>query len=164
MRHYYFIPFLFLAQSGYTQSHSLSLTAFDSFRPGDIQNLPLPPPLTSVQKEKSVIICFFEKMPEFNGDLNEYLAEHLKYPPEAKQKRIEGTVGISFIIDERGIIQDIKLLKSAHPLLDQEALRLVAEMPPWKPAMQNDKAIPMRYTIPVRFKIDDEKNSNRKRK
>ena len=69
------------------------------------------------------------------------MQENLVYPQEAKEKGIEGKVYIGFVVEIDGSLTNFTIVKSAHPLLDEEALRVVKLMPKWIPGKQKDKAI-----------------------
>lgn len=97
-----------------------------------------------------------EQLPEFPGgwvEMMKWLNKNLKYPTAALKKKIEGEVVVSFIINKDGTIDHIKVTKSADPLLDNEALRVVKMMPKWKPGIQNDKPCRTLFAIPVVFQI-----------
>ena len=99
-----------------------------------------------------------EKMPSFPGGaeaLKEYLDESIVYPDAAKEARIIGRVVVVFIVDEKGNLSDVKVAKSVEPSLDAEAVRVVKSMPRWNPGMQNGKAVKVRYTLPVTFRLKD---------
>ncbi|MCR5130790.1 MAG: M56 family metallopeptidase [Prevotella sp.] len=97
-----------------------------------------------------------EKMPEFPGGMSElmnYLMKNVKYPKEAIDKGIEGRVIIQFVVAKDGSVINPRVVKSVSPELDAEALRVVKSMPNWKPGMQNDKPVNVKYTIPVSFRL-----------
>lgn len=93
--------------------------------------------------------------PEFPGGVSallSYLKKNTKYPEEAKKQGIKGRVVIGFNVDTTGAISDVVINKSAHPLLDFEAVRVIKSMPNWTPATKNGKKIKMKYTLPITFK------------
>ncbi len=97
-----------------------------------------------------------EQLPEFPGGMVafvQWLTQNLNYPVIAQRQNIEGKVVISFIINKDGTIVDSKIAKSAHPLLDKEAMRLIRIMPKWKPGMQNNKPCRTMFAIPINFKL-----------
>ena len=101
------------------------------------------------------IYMVVEDMPEFpEGDVKHYLAEHVRYPEEAKKQGVEGVVFVRFIIKPDGSLTDVKVLRPVHPLLDEEALRVVREMPRWKPGCQDGKPVRVFYSVPVEFRLD----------
>jgi Gram-negative bacterial tonB protein. len=77
-------------------------------------------------------------MPEFPGGkkgLSDYINENLTYPKQAQEKMIQGRVIVGFIIDEHGQVQQPTILSSIGGGCDEEALRIIKQMPPWKPAI-----------------------------
>lgn len=99
----------------------------------------------------------FETMPEFIGGnkaLFNYLGQNINYPPKAREKGIEGKVILHFVVSMDGQIKDIEIIKYSHALLDQEALRVVKSMPKWKPGFQDGKAVEVKYTLPISFKLN----------
>ena len=97
-----------------------------------------------------------EKMPSFPGGseaLKEYLKKNTRYPnPDAC---IQGRVVGVFVVDEKGNLSDVKVARSLEPSLDAEAVRVVKSMPRWNPGMQNGKAVKVRYTLPVTFRLEN---------
>jgi protein TonB len=66
---------------------------------------------------------------------------------------IQGTVWVSFIVDKEGKITEVTLLKSVHPDLDREALKAVNQLPNMIPGKQRDKAVKVKYQIPIKFEL-----------
>ena len=103
-----------------------------------------------------------ERMPQFPGGVAaqvEYFKKNLRYPAEAKKAGTQGRVVVQFFVNKDGSISNVKVLRGVDPALDAEAVRLVNSMPKWKPGMQKGKAVTVKYTVPVLFKLDavDEK-------
>jgi len=97
-----------------------------------------------------------EHMPEFPGGVAEmmkFLATNIKYPEEAYSKGIEGRVLVQFIIEKDGSISGVKVVKKVNDALDTEAIRVVENMPKWKPGKQNGMEVRVKYTIPVTFRL-----------
>jgi len=95
-----------------------------------------------------------EEMPQFKGGIDalfKYLGENVKYPPEAKNQEISGKVFISFIVDKKGKIKDVKVVRGVDPLLDNEALRVVSTMPKWKAGKHQGKKVNVLYNLPISF-------------
>ena len=112
---------------------------------------------TSNSKEEALQVC--DQMPEFPGGMGEcmkYLSQNILYPAQAMEKSIQGRVIIQFVVKKDGSISDTKVVKSVDPLLDKEALRVINAMPKWKPGMHEGKAVNVKYTIPVAFKLQGE--------
>ena len=102
------------------------------------------------------VFTVVENMPEYPGGVNaclKFIEENMKYPAEAVRKGIQGRAIIACVINEDGSISDCKVVRSVDPLLDAEAIRIVKMMPKWKPGMQRGKAVPVKYTLPVVFRI-----------
>ncbi|MBQ4173598.1 MAG: energy transducer TonB, partial [Prevotella sp.] len=72
----------------------------------------------------------------------------------------QGRVLVNFIVEADGTISNANVVRSVSEELDAEALRVVENMPKWKPGMQNGKSVRVKYTIPISFRM----NSNEKPK
>ena len=97
-----------------------------------------------------------EQMPMFQGGdrkLMEYLENNVQYPPECEETCVQGRVVVTFLVERDGSISNAKVVKSVHPLLDAEALRVVNAMPKWIPGRQNGVTVAVKYTIPVTFRL-----------
>lgn len=97
-----------------------------------------------------------DQKPEFIGgekEMFKYISGRIKYPPLAREKNTQGTVVIGFIVNLDGSLDDIKVLKGIGNGCDEEALKLITIMPPWKPALVNGKAVRCRKSIPISFKL-----------
>ena len=95
-----------------------------------------------------------EEQPSFPGGqaaLMKYIEENLNYPSVCGH--IEGRVVVQFTIGKDGTVKDAKIARGVSPELDKEALRLVRNMPKWKPGKQMGEAVETRYTVPVTFKL-----------
>lgn len=89
----------------------------------------------------------------FPGNAGEWITQHLRYPEQAVQSGWTGTVHIMFEISRDGSVHVVSVYKSSgYPTLDNEARRVISEMPPWKPAKVNGRAIPYLMNIPIVFK------------
>jgi len=98
-----------------------------------------------------------EEMPEFPGGMAEcmkFLGKNIKYPAEAITNKIEGRVIVTIVIRKDGSVTDAKIVRSIHPLLDEEALRVISLMPKWKPAKHKGEAVNVMYTLPVMFRLN----------
>lgn len=97
-----------------------------------------------------------ECLPEFPGGMSafvQWLTKHLKYPLAAQRAKRQGTVLVSFIVNKDGTIADRKVVKSASPELDREALRVLRLMPKWKPGEDHGQPCRTYVCIPVVFKL-----------
>ncbi|HRH65550.1 MAG TPA: energy transducer TonB [Bacteroidia bacterium] len=97
-----------------------------------------------------------EEMPSFPGGesaLIDYFNRNLTYPATAKAKGIQGRVYVNFIISKKGKVLYPYVVRGIGKDCDQEALRLIRSMPPWKAGKDKGKAVTVRYNLPVRFSI-----------
>ncbi|CAN5797046.1 hypothetical protein BH24BAC1_BH24BAC1_31510 [soil metagenome] len=83
--------------------------------------------------------------------LHEYFAREIKHPQGEAPDRVSGVVLVSFAIDEQGKPEGIEIEKKLNAACDAEAVRLVEQMPPWKPASIDGKVVKTRLAVPVRF-------------
>lgn len=93
-------------------------------------------------------------LPEYPGGqraMQQYIAKNIKYPKEAMVKNIEGRVLVQFVVMEDGSLDGFKVVMSAHPLLDEEAVRVIKSMPKWIPGTDEGKVVKVRYNIPIKF-------------
>ena len=110
-------------------------------------------------KNTSEVYDMVKEAPEFPGGpkaMMEYLKTNMRYPQIAKENGIQGRVILQFVVDETGKVTDPKILRGVDPALDLEAIRLVEAMPQWTPGKQDGKAVAVKYTVPVSFKLDSE--------
>jgi TonB family protein len=113
-------------------------------------------PATSQPAKATTVLTKAEQMPSFPGGeekLYQFLSENIKYPTEALDKKIEGTVLVTFVVNENGKISDVRMAKRMANGMDQEAIRVVKMMPNWVPGMDNGKAVAVQYTLPVKFSL-----------
>ena len=109
------------------------------------------------EPEEQTIFEVVEQMPEFpNGGmagLMQYLSKNIKYPNIAQENGTQGRVTVQFVVNRDGSIVDAKVLRGVDPYLDKEAIRVISSMPKWKPGMQRGKAVRVKYTVPVMFRL-----------
>jgi protein TonB len=112
-----------------------------------------------LDKPETEIFTRVEQMPEFPGGdagLVKFLSNNLRFPASAQQKGISGVVYVGFVINNKGEVTDIKVLKGIDQDCDEEALRVIGKMPKWKPGRQNGGTVSVRYTLPLRFSISQQ--------
>ena len=109
------------------------------------------------EEEEEVVFVVVETMPEFPGGqqaLFKYLSENIKYPVIAQENGIQGRVICQFVVNKDGAIVDIEVVRgSGDASLDKEAVRVIKSMPKWKAGKQRGKAVRVKYTLPVNFKL-----------
>lgn len=102
------------------------------------------------------VFTVVQHMPEFPGgqaSLLKYLSTSIKYPAAALKEGIQGRVSCSFVVNSDGSLKDIEVIRGIDPLLDNEAVRVIREMPRWSPGIQNNRAVAVKYTVPVTFRL-----------
>ena len=126
-----------------------------SFRPGE----------SAAASARNDIVPYYDCdfKPTFLGSsdpkvfLQKWVYAYLKYPQEAVKKGIQGRVLVDFVIDEKGKVRDVTVLKGVDPLLDDEAVKVVAASPDWKPARLQGKKVASRMSLYVEFKLEKKK-------
>jgi protein TonB len=84
---------------------------------------------------------------------NKFLAENIKYPQQASENGIQGTVYVSFVVDSKGNVTDVKVLRGIGGGCDEEAIRVVRSMPQWHPGKQNGKQVRVLFNMPIYFRL-----------
>lgn len=108
-----------------------------------------------VEAEEEVLL-FAEESPEYPGGAGAmygYIGKSIRYPSQAKRMGLEGTVVLAFVVEKDGSISNVSAVRGIGGGCDEEAARVVASMPKWKPAKQNGKSVRMRFTLPVKFQL-----------
>jgi protein TonB len=106
-----------------------------------------------VDTDEDEIFAVAEQQPEFPGDLMKYLHDKIKYPSIAQENGIQGRVICTFVVNKDGSIVDIKVVRSVDAALDKEAIRVIENMPKWRPGKQAGKPVRVKYTLPVVFRL-----------
>lgn len=104
---------------------------------------------------KESIFDMVEEMPVFPGDMLSFISNNICYPAESALNNIQGRVIIQFIVNSDGNVSNAAVIHSVDPYLDKEALRVVSSMPKWAPGRQKGKIVPVRFTIPIQFKLNN---------
>lgn len=134
------------------------------------------------KEEKSEVFKVVDEMPRFPGceaeedaqerkqcantKLMQYIYNNLKYPADARDDGVEGNVIVQFIINKKGRMEDINIVRSVHPSLDAEVLRIARQMKEmekgWIPGRQKGEAVKVEFNLPVKFKLtgEDKKAAN----
>jgi len=97
-----------------------------------------------------------EIMPSFNGgdpkvEFYKYIHGKLEYPAEAMENGVSGKVTVKFVVNHKGYIERAEILKGVHPILDEEALRVINSSPKWEPGFQSGHYVNVIYTFPINF-------------
>ena len=99
-----------------------------------------------------------EEMPEYEGGmaaLLRFVGQNINYPPNAREAGIEGTVYVSFVVDENGYVGNVKVEKGIGGGCNEESVRVVSKIPKFKkPGKNQGQAVKIRYNIPIKYKLD----------
>jgi len=109
-------------------------------------------PATPIEETYIVV----QDMPEYPGGDEarvKFIYHNLQYPSDAKAKRIQGTVFVTFVIDTAGNVRDAEILKGMGYGCDEEALRVVRLMPRWNPGKQSGKAVRVQFNMAIKFSL-----------
>jgi len=110
-------------------------------------------------RDKEGVYNKAQVMPQFPGGqkaLATYVNNHVEYPQQAIDNNTTGTVMVSFVVDERGKVKDAHVIGNQMPKdgLDQEALRVVNNMPDWRPGKVRGKNVKTRLELPINFQLE----------
>jgi protein TonB len=115
---------------------------------------------TYVDAKGNTVFIISEVMPSFNGGedaMMDYLNDNVKFPKDAQDKGIEGTVFVDFVIAANGIVRDVEVTdatsEDVHQSFRNESIRVVSSMPAWVPGRQHGKAVDVKFSIPITFQI-----------
>lgn len=94
--------------------------------------------------------------PEFEGGMKawaKYIQKNLRYPAQAMENDIQGKVFISFVVEKDGTVSNVTLARGIYGVLDEEAMRVIRKSPRWKPGVQNNMTVRVRYNMPISFAL-----------
>jgi TonB family protein len=103
------------------------------------------------------IFTVVEAMPSFPGgnkSFDAYMSQNLKYPFSALEDKSEGTVYVTFVVDEFGFITNPRVLRGVNRALDKAAVYVISKMPQWIPGTQRSIPVPVQFNMPVTFSLD----------
>ena len=118
--------------------------------------VPPPPPKPKQEEVTEEIFVVVENQPEFPGGntaMMKFLSDNIKYPVIAQENGIQGRVICNFVVERDGSITDVQVVRGVDPSLDREAVRVIQQMPRWKPGKQRGQAVRVRFTLPVVFRL-----------
>ena len=131
-----------------------ALGAYSEPVPGELTT-----PIDEIILEESGVFYNPEQYPQFpnNSDIGlfEWIKRNLRYPEIAKKNGVQGRVVVQFLIKKDGSIEEIKIYRSRHPALDEEAIRIVKTFPKFIPGKRNGVPVDMWYTLPIDFKLPE---------
>src|SRR3989339_210444 len=107
--------------------------------------------------EEAQVFFIVENMPEFPGgdlELRKYIAQNIQYPEIAKENGIQGRVFVQFVVNQKGEIEKVTVARGVDPSLDKEAIRVIQNLPKWKPGSQRGKPVKVSFTVPINFQLN----------
>jgi len=114
-------------------------------------------PIPSTNKNyQGPVFTAVENEPTYPGGqqkLNAFLQQNIKYPAEMRQKKVEGKVFVSFIVEKDGSLNELKVLHEPGYGSGQEALRVLGRSPKWTPGIQNGHKVRVQYVLPINFSL-----------
>jgi len=116
-----------------------------------------PEAAVEVAPREEALFITVEQQPEYPGGmaaLGAFIQKNLKYPQQAIRSDMSGRVFVSFVVNTNGSLTDVQVLKGIGFGCDEEALRVIRQMPRWKPGMQSGRAVRVRYNLPVAFTLE----------
>lgn len=97
-----------------------------------------------------------DSMPEFPGGISElykYLSKHIKYPIKAKMNGEQGKVYVNFVVEPDGSISNCRIIWGPSVSLNNEALRVIRNMPEWKPGIEKGEYVRVSFNLPIKFTL-----------
>jgi protein TonB len=115
-------------------------------------------PVEVTEKEvvEQEIFTVVEDQPSFPGGESarmQYLQKNIEYPQMARESGIEGTVFVTFVVETDGTVTQVRILRGIGGGCDEEALRVVRNMPKWNPGKQRGRSVRVQFNMPIRFKL-----------
>jgi TonB family protein len=105
-----------------------------------------------------VVFTPVEKQPEFPGGMQKFyelIKNNIRYPDEMRQSSIEGKVFLQWVVEKDGSVTDLKAIRAPGYGSEEEATRVLSQLPKWNPGTQNGHPVSVRYMMPVTFKLQD---------
>ena len=113
----------------------------------------------TTKASKNPVFTSVENIPQFPGGMDElykFLAKNIKYPTEAREKKIQGRVILSFVVEEDGSLTDMRVARGIGGGADEEAVRVMNLSPNWSPGIQNGHLVRVAYSIPISFTLAED--------
>ena len=136
---------------------AVSIQVVDANKPDSLVTWQVEP-----EEEPDDVFMVVDEGPEFPGGtmaLLEHLAKTIKYPQNCRDEKIQGRVLVSFIVEKDGSLSGFEVVKSVHPDLDAEALKVIKALPAWKPGTQHGEKVRVKFTVPVNFRLSAEETA-----
>lgn len=118
----------------------------------------LPKVTSKMEMDKEGYYSNADVLPSYPGgqrELENFFTNNIEYPQRATDNGTEGSVDISFLVDENGKVSSPSVVsKKVGDGIEEEALRVFNKMPAWKPGQIKGKNVKTRFTLPVRFQLE----------
>lgn len=106
-----------------------------------------------ITDEVKVFVDSEAEFPGGESELNKFIASKIIYPEDERTIGLEGTLFVSFVVEKNGLVSNVKIERSLNVNFDQEAIRVISQLPKWKPASDHGKLARQKFTIPIQFKL-----------
>lgn len=151
------VPTCLLIAQGCGQSRTLTKQNNEAVKKASskaaLEKVPeIKPPLTAAPVTAADVMPVF---PGGDDGLLRFISSNLTYPTSAQEQKIEGRVGLRFIIDTDGWAKNIEVIRSIHPTVDEAAIMTIKRMPKWTPGRKNGVAVPVYFNLPIMFKLNN---------
>jgi protein TonB len=107
--------------------------------------------------KEDVIFTVVEDQPSFPGGEEariRYLNDNIRYPQMAREAGIQGTVFVTFVVERDGSVTDVRILRGIGGGCDEEAVRVVRNMPRWNPGRQRGQPVRVQFNMPIRYVLN----------
>uniref|UniRef100_UPI00402574B5 energy transducer TonB n=1 Tax=Candidatus Cryptobacteroides bacterium TaxID=3085639 RepID=UPI00402574B5 len=152
----FYVTYSQLVRLFHKSTEKVDITKVSSPFPPELKDIDLSN-LGDYDGEYPIPFQLVDTKPQFEGggveNFQKWISERIIYSPIAKAKGISGRVTLSVIIDKKGNVGNVKVLRGVIPVLDEEAVRVVKTSPKWTPGYLNGKAVNVNYTIPVTYTL-----------
>lgn len=127
-------------------------------KPVELEHFPVQSSDPAIPETEIDTIILFPSEPArfMGGDLNtfrKWVGENMNYPAEAQKENLFGKVTIEFCVNKKGEVEEIKVLRGLHPVLDDATIRVISSSPRWTPAKQGGTPVKTKYVIPFMFDL-----------
>jgi len=115
-----------------------------------------PTQVEETETQETEIFTVVEDQPGYPGGDEariKYLAENIKYPQMARESQIQGTVYVTFVVEKDGRVRDVRVLRGIGGGCDEEAIRVIQNMPRWNPGKQRGKPVRVQFNMPIKFTL-----------
>ena len=109
-------------------------------------------PLPHENDSDDYILMMVEEQPEYPGGtaaLKKYLGQNFRYPRQVMEDSIVGKIYIAFVVDLKGRVTDVRIIKGLCEACDAEAIRVIKSMPRWKPGYHKGKPVRVQLNVPI---------------